>query len=368
MSIDIFVPGRVCLFGEHSDWAGNYRNVNSSISIGHALVCGTSQGVYARAKRHPTQLKLRSILNDGSHKEFAVLMDEKSLRKCASEGGFWSYACGVALEILVHFNVGGVEINNYKTDLPVKKGLSSSAAFCVMVTRAFNQLYDLKMNVRGEMDFAYRGEINTPSRCGRMDQGCAFGNTVVSMNFDANVLLTREVSVKSELFLIIVDLKGTKDTKKILSDLHRSYPFPQNNIHEGVHQLLGPVNTQILNEAMNILETPQNADEKQSVGSKIGELMTTAQNYFDKFAIPACPEELTAPILHKVLKYDPIQHLVYGGKGVGSQGDGTAQLVAKSKEAQTQVIDILERELNLSCLPVNLSPNTKKQANHRSSL
>jgi len=244
-------------------------------------------------------------------------------------------------------------------------GLSSSAAFCVMVTRAFNQLYDLKMSVRGEMDFAYRGEINTPSRCGRMDQGCAFGNAVVSMNFDANVLLTREVSLKSELYLVIVDLKGSKDTKKILSDLHCSYPFPQNNTHEGIHKLLGPINTQILNEAMNILESPQN-DEKQSVGARIGALMTTAQNYFDKYAIPACPEELTAPILHKVLKYGPIQKFIYGGKGVGSQGDGTAQFVTKSKEAQKQVIDILERELNLSCLPVHLEP--KKQTMKRSSL
>jgi len=121
--LDVFVPGRVCLFGEHSDWAGNYRNVNSNIPVVHALVCGTSQGVYARVKRHPTYLKLHSVLNDGSQKEFEVKMDEQALRKCATDGGFWSYACGVALEILVHFNVGGIEISNYKTDLPVKKVL-----------------------------------------------------------------------------------------------------------------------------------------------------------------------------------------------------------------------------------------------------
>ncbi|MCB0002160.1 MAG: GHMP kinase, partial [Anaerolineae bacterium] len=23
----IFVPGRICLFGEHSDWAGGYRRI-----------------------------------------------------------------------------------------------------------------------------------------------------------------------------------------------------------------------------------------------------------------------------------------------------------------------------------------------------
>ena len=31
------------------------------------------------------------------------------------------------------------------------------------------------MTTRGEMEYAYQGELATPSRCGRMDQGCAFG-------------------------------------------------------------------------------------------------------------------------------------------------------------------------------------------------
>ncbi|MGD0751112.1 MAG: galactokinase family protein, partial [Anaerolineales bacterium] len=27
----IFVPGRICLVGEHSDWAGGYRRINAQI-------------------------------------------------------------------------------------------------------------------------------------------------------------------------------------------------------------------------------------------------------------------------------------------------------------------------------------------------
>ena len=30
--INLFVPGRLCLFGEHSDWAGMYRIVNSDLA------------------------------------------------------------------------------------------------------------------------------------------------------------------------------------------------------------------------------------------------------------------------------------------------------------------------------------------------
>lgn len=34
------------------------------------------------------------------------------------------------------------------------------------VARAFNKVFDLKLTTRGEMEFAYLGEIATPSKCG----------------------------------------------------------------------------------------------------------------------------------------------------------------------------------------------------------
>ena len=69
-------------------------------------------------------------------------------------------------------------------DLPLKSGLSSSAAICVLVARAFNKLYKLHMNTQGEMQAAFRGEQRTPSRCGRLDQACAYGVKPVLMEFD----------------------------------------------------------------------------------------------------------------------------------------------------------------------------------------
>ncbi len=41
---------------------------------------------------------------------------------------------------------------------------------------------------------------------------------------------------------------------------------------------------------------------------------------------------------------------VLGGKGVGSQGDGTAQFLVRDEEAQGRVIEIVERDLGMSCL------------------
>ena len=47
--------------------------------------------------------------------------------------------------------------------------------------------------------------------------------------------------------------------------------------------------------------------------------MTEAQALFDGAAAPCCPEQLRAPVLHRVLQYDPILGHIWGGKGVGSQ-------------------------------------------------
>lgn len=52
----------------------------------------------------------------------------------AQKGGFWSYIAGTAYRILVNHRIGGLVLDNYRTTLPMGKGLSSSAAICVLVS------------------------------------------------------------------------------------------------------------------------------------------------------------------------------------------------------------------------------------------
>jgi UTP-glucose-1-phosphate uridylyltransferase/mevalonate kinase len=343
----IFVPGRVCLFGEHSDWAGGYRRINAEIEKGYALISGTNQGIYAEVEPHPTALVLSSTTPDGErHGPYEIPMESKALLEEAQRGGFWSYIAGVAHQILTHYHVRGLVIDNYKTDLPIKKGLSSSAAICVLAARAFNRVYDLKLTVRGEMEVAYQGEITTPSRCGRMDQGCAFGDRPVLMTFDGDRLDTTELQVSQDLYFVLVDLLAQKDTMEILARLNRSYPFADNEMERGVQELLGPINKRIVHQSVEAIRT--------SNAERLGALMVEAQAFFDRYAMPACPEELTAPVLHRVLDYVPLKPHIWGGKGVGSQGDGTAQFIARSEADQQAVIEIVERDLKMPCLKLTL--------------
>jgi len=350
--MEIFVPGRICLFGEHSDWAGGYRRINADIEKGFTLITGTDQGIYAGVEPHPNTLVLISSTPEGQNNSpHEIPMEPRALLEEAQRGGFWSYAAGVAYQIMTHYHVRGLVINNYKTDLPIKKGLSSSAAISVLTARAFNRVYDLKMTTRGEMELAYQGEITTPSRCGRMDQGCAYGNRPILMVFDGERLDVTELHVPQDMYLVIVDLQAEKDTMEILARLNRSYPFAETEVERAVQELLGPINKRIVHQAVDTL---QSGDTE-----RLGALMVEAQAFFDRYAQPACPEELTAPVLHRVLQYEPLKPHIWGGKGVGSQGDGTAQFIARSKADQQAVIEIIERDLKLPCLTLTLRTGQK---------
>jgi UTP-glucose-1-phosphate uridylyltransferase/mevalonate kinase len=278
-------------------------------------------------------------------------MEADALLEEAQKGGYWSYAAGVAYQILTNYQVRGLVLDNYETDLPIKKGLSSSAAISVLVARAFNRAYDLKLTIRGEMELAYQGEITTPSRCGRMDQGCAYGNRPILMTFDGDRLDVRELQIPGEMHFVIIDLHAKKDTMEILSRLNRCFPYAEGEVEQGVQLLLGPINKRIVHQAIEALQA---ADAE-----RLGALMYEAQEFFDRYATPACPEELTAPVLHQVLEHDALRPHIWGGKGVGSQGDGTAQFIARSEVDQKAVIEILERDFGMSCLPLSLRTTPK---------
>ncbi len=348
----IFVPGRICLLGEHSDWAGGYRRMNADIEKGYALICGTNQGIYAEVEPHPNALIVTSTTQDGEKLgPYEIPMRADALMREAQNGGFFSYVAGVAYQVLTNYHVRGLVINNYLTDLPIKKGLSSSAAICVLAARAFNRVYDLKLTVRGEMELAYQGEITTPSRCGRMDQGCAFGSRPVLMTFDGDRLDTQELQVKQDFHLVIVDLQAKKDTMEILNRLNRCFPIAENETEENVQKLLGPINKDVIHRAIDALEN----SDAQGLGS----IMVEAQSCFDRFATPVCPEELTAPVLHGVLNHPAFKPHIWGGKGIGSQGDGTAQFLAKSPQDQDAIIEILRRDFNLPGLKMTINPGPK---------
>ena len=249
--IKLFVPGRLCLFGEHTDWAGHYRTMNADIMPGASIVTGIEQGVYAEVEKSPIfemysdAPEINQVWND-----FSCRMNEAELKSVAKSGSFFCYCAGVASYMLEWYKVGGVRIRITKMTLPMKSGLSSSAAICVLVARAFNLLYKLNLNTLGEMNIAYLGELRTSSRCGRLDQACAFGVKPNLMTFDGDEIEVKALNVKKPLYWVFADLCAKKDTIRILSDLNKSYPFASNEAEENLHKALGEWNHEIVNKAI----------------------------------------------------------------------------------------------------------------------
>ncbi|KAL4857393.1 hypothetical protein ACK3TF_002272 [Chlorella vulgaris] len=346
---ELFVPGRLCIFGEHSDWAGAMRKYNHTLTPGRTIVVGTEQGLHAHvaALAEPV-LRLHSTRDDGTSLEIELPLEASALAQEAQRGGFWSYAAGTAYRLLVDFGVGGLAIDNHKTTLPLKKGLSSSAALCVLVARAFNRAYGLKLTTRGEMQYAYEGERMTPSQCGKMDQACAFGRTPVLMTYDGDVLGVQGAAVGAALHLVLVDLAASKDTVIILEQLQAAFPHPATQEQRECVELLGPINADVTQRAVQLMA----AGDVVALGA----LMTEAQAHFTARAAPLCPSQLTSPVLHSVLSHPPIQQHVYGGKGVGSQGDGTAQLLCRDAAAQAEVCRIITQDFGMHCMPFTVPP------------
>ena len=346
--IRLFVPGRLCLFGEHTDWAGHYRTMNADVAPGAAIVTGIEQGIYAEVEKS-SLFEVQSVAPEieDQWQDFACRMDEQELKRIAKSGSFFCYCAGVASYMLEWYKVGGVRIKITSMTLPMKSGLSSSAAICVLVARAFNLLYSLNLNTLGEMNIAYVGELRTSSRCGRLDQACAFGVKPNLMTFDGDEVEVRSLNVKKPLYWVFADLCGEKDTVKILRDLNKAYPFASSEQEEREHQALGELNQDIVNRAIKFMA---DGDVVQ-----LGELMNEAEALFNSHVAPMSPDELKAPKLRAVLSDPNIKPLVYGGKGVGSHGDGSVQFLARDPDCQQQLISYLNGQ-DMRAYPLTIKP------------
>ena len=348
MRKELFVPGRLCLFGEHSDWAGKYRTMNADIVPGAALVTGIEQGIFATVEKS-SDFEVCSSAPEISDvwTDFSCKMDGQELKEIAKSGSFFCYCAGVASYMLEWYKVGGVKIKITKMNLPMKSGLSSSAAICVLVARAFNLIYNLNLSTLGEMNIAYWGELRTSSRCGRLDQACAFGVHPVLMTFDAEEVEVKNFNISKSLYWVFSDLNGEKDTIKILTDLNKAFPFAEGEREKNVQYALGELNQKTVKKAIELMMNGK--------VEELGQLMSKAQEDFDKYITPMCPTQLTSPKLHAMLNDETVKSLTYGGKGVGSHGDGSVQFLAKSKENQTELVDYL-KSLGLHAYPLTIEP------------
>jgi UTP-glucose-1-phosphate uridylyltransferase len=127
--------------------------------------------------------------------------------------------------------------------------------------------------------------------------------------------------------------------------LERILPLAKHATDEAVQRTLGSDNQRISKAARQAIETGD--------AEKLGALMTEAQHVFDENLMPVCTE-LLSPKLHRVLADAQVKTLVYGGKGVGSQGDGCVQFICKGVAERHQLTTYLTTTFGLPCFDLDM--------------
>lgn len=342
---NLFVPGRVSIIGELSDIVVDYKKENSTITPGEVIAGGIEKGIYATATLS------KDFIFEFNNETFTIKnMNLTQLKKTAKSNCFYSYVSSVAYYMKKNFKTSGISIKVLHMTLPIQKGLSSSASVCVLVTKAFNKLYNLNLEYNDIMEIAYQAERFALSMCGRLDQICAKGLGVSHIIFHEDKLEVNKINVSKELNFVIADLNGFKDTKKILSTLHSCFPFPKTPEEESVKYTLCEGNHHLVNEAIKAIE---NGDSKY-----LGEILIQAQTNLDNSGGRIC-KELEGPLLHKVMSDDTIKKHSYGSKGTGSNGDGSIVVLAKDKKSQTKLIQYLKEKYQMNSFEFNLKKTHK---------
>jgi galactokinase len=376
---DIFVPGRLCILGEHTDWIANYRTTCPSLVAGHTLVCATNEGLHARVNVYPSShqkngtyfskirfIHRRSDTSGENETVFEHDLNSLTLKILSKQGGFNSYIAGTTAAFLDAISSGKIiptrdiltspyviEIDNYRTTLPMKKGLSSSAAVCVLVVQSLAYAFSLSnsLSLMEMMDIAYQGEMYTPSQCGRMDQCVAMGSGAIALMTFLNEteIYLDPITCQCALYFVVVDLKAFKDTVVILRDLNVCFPRPQNTTQSLMHRYHI--------DMQRIAQEAKVGIEEGRVDF-IAKAMNEAQCLFDECAMPNCPSQLTSPKLHALMDDTFIKEHSLAVKGVGSQGDGSAQILVKSVVEQEKILQYVKQTLGLDGFVLTIPAQT----------
>jgi galactokinase len=306
------VHGRICVAGEHSDWASDYG------FTGQCLVTNTNQAVsLVGAPSHEC-----SIHENG--KTLVCAANSQALLKYAHHNGYMGYFYGV-MSHLVEYGKG-LSVTVVENTIPKKIGLSSSAAFCCALAELYHKVYKVPYDVEKIMDIAYKGERETGSMCGRMDQYC-YAPGLKALRLEAGKVTVHSIKPGAPLHFVVVDFKKEKNTIGILKDLNEAV----RNGEEWIVKYFKEYNHIYFS---NILIGIQNGDLERA-----GYWMRVANDGFNN-NVSRYSYHLPTFLSEMFLEREDIRALTWGGKEMGSRGDSNLLLLTKGIEESKEVVRI----------------------------
>lgn len=328
MSLTVRYPGRVCLLGEHCDWAG-----------GASLTVPLGLGVSLTAEEGSDRVGLKSVM-DGELLEgrWPLRPDRGAVDTARGPLRFVPAAlfalarAGVAVppsELLV------------TADLPTGRGFSSSAAFCLAALDGLSRRAGRVLEAEVLAELAYEVEHDLAGvACGRLDQHACAAGAPLFFRWEDGLPETRPVSVHRPLPLVVAAFPTPRDTPAILAALQEAHAEGMGSSSpaaEAVREALGTW--------ASAAEAGAHAVETGDLLG-LGEAMNACQEVYDRALAPTLPA-LVAPALRRTTRWLRLQGAL-GAKFSGAGGDGSlVALLESAADADRITAGLRERGLSV---------------------
>lgn len=280
-----YAPGRICLVGEHNDWAGGY-----------ALTVPMDRGIQVQTEAGPFR----------THSWF-----EGREHSWSGQGdpGIFNLVPAV-FEVLGQPLTGDIRISG---DLPAGRGFSSSAALCVALVRALRP----DASAPEAADLAYRAERLTGSACGRMDPLACAWNVPLSLRFHGEAVVVEPVSGRCALAVGV--FPTPRDTRGILRTLSVHHAGDVSLQDWSALARVGAVRGAL--EGFGVQAMHAAAALRDHDLRAVGGAMDACQDIYEEELVPEFPE-LRAPGLVRAVRALKSSGAL-GAKFTGAGGEGS---------------------------------------------
>ena len=191
------------------------------------------------------------------------------------------------------------------------------------------------------MEAAYRGEMMTPSRCGRMDQCVAMGSGSIGlMSFDVQGCQLRVLPCREPLHFVVADLKASKDTVVILKALNGCFPLPADSVQSRMHRYVS--NNQVPTPPSTI---PTSIHPLPPIHASTHPFATPGHDPLYTLTLVYSHHTLRSLLIHHIIRFSWTSETVLDG--CGCCGDRQRLLLGIRHDGRTASIQpVCHRELS----------------------
>ncbi len=322
------VPGRICLVGEHCDYAQG-RSV--ALPLQHEQITAYAE------RRDDRIVSLVSALEDRAFRLSFSLDDIPT-----SEEHPLRYASAVVQAMYSkHPDIQGMNITMDST-LPIKKGLASSAAVSVSIAEIFNHFFSPRLSPRDLAAIAYEAEHDILGiGCGRMDQLAVAYKSLIHLDYQhqQSAVVTLLPSSPDPMHILVgIPLTTSRAIHVMLSAANSAYFHPRNE-HDFVFKRA--LDHRIPQEVvLPFVNAVQKGDKELA-----GKLLRHNQQIYNECFVPIC-ESFRAPLLNTFFEIAQ-RNGSLGEKWTGAGGNGAFICLTDSSSARDALQDALREESSL---------------------